>query len=122
MAGENFGPIRGHKAGADLSAATHRAVKKQADGSIIRGTLGARCVGILMNDPKAGQPGAVQVAEGGKWVAGAAFDAGVPLTTDAEGRAIEATTAGHHVLAYANEPSTGVGHVVSVEIVHAGKI
>lgn len=44
--------------------------------------------------------------------AGAAFSEGAPLTTDADGRAIKATTAGSRVIGFAEAAATAAGQVV----------
>jgi len=117
---QNFGAFRALLAAADLSAATNKAMALTNAGINVAGA-GVAAVGLLTDDPEAGQYGSVQVREQGSWIAGAAFNAGVLLTPDAQGRAV-AAAAGDYVLAVALEASGGAGQVVSVEIVHAGEV
>ena len=61
----------------------------------------------------------VQVKDIGLWTAGAAFDQGVMLATDANGKAVEASP-GDKILARALEGATAAGDLVKVQIIHAG--
>lgn len=94
-------------AGADLSAKLHRFGKRDTDGKIVVcSTLGERADGIIGSKPTAEDDGMDLFIDRLMPIrAGGAFDGGAKLTTDANGRAVLAST-GHHVMAIATEPAT----------------
>ena len=101
--------------------ATARAVLLTKDGAKLP-TAGKEATGIaiLENEKVAkGDDFTVQIKDQGMWTAGAAFDAGSFLATDAEGLCKKATT-GQYILAMALTPATTKGDIVRVAIIHAG--
>lgn len=89
-------------AGEDLSAAQYHAVKMNTSGKIVKGTAGARCVGILQDDPGNDQVGSVMGLGISPAVYGASVNPGDELTSDANGHLVPAV-AGQPVIAYALE-------------------
>ena len=61
----------------------------------------------------------VQVKDIGLWRAGAAFDTGALLATDAAGKAVEATS-GDKIIARALDGASAAGDLVRIQIIHAG--
>ncbi|HLT92465.1 MAG TPA: hypothetical protein VKZ85_16140 [Woeseiaceae bacterium] len=119
MGTEQFGPYISKRAGADLRDKQYYAVVLDTDGEIQVATSGVG-IGILVDNPNEGEYGTIQVAEGAKWVAAGAINPGTYVTSDANGRAIPAS-AGDERLAFLKEAAVASGHVVSVQIVHAGQ-
>jgi hypothetical protein len=117
MGTQNLGHFRPVRASLDMSVAgyRYRAVSLTTTGTLARTAAGARSLGLLSDAPKSGEAGSVQVRGQGAWEAGAAFNAGVELTADANGKAVAATP-GDYVLAVSSEASSGDGHIVAVEI------
>ncbi len=86
-------------------------------------TAGANVIGLSLftNDEtvEAGDDITVQVKDIGKWIAGEAVEAGDELATDAEGKAVKATS-GSFITAVALSKATAKGDVIGVQIIKAG--
>jgi len=102
------------QAGADLTGKLYRFGKRATDGEIVVcTTLGERADGIIGSVPTAAGDGLDLFVERLMPIeAGASFNGGAQLTTDANGRAV-AASAGHYVMAIAAEPANGSGHYVT---------
>lgn len=101
-------------AGSDLSSKQYYFVSMATDGQVDSTGDGAYALGVVQNDPDAAGK-AAEVAIGGrtKIVAGAAFEEGVALASDANGKAVTATT-GDEILGVAMEASSADGDIVSM--------
>ncbi|MCL6597950.1 MAG: DUF2190 family protein [Alicyclobacillus macrosporangiidus] len=97
----------------DLSTKQYCAVTVDGNGNAALPADGGVAVGVLQNNPKAGQTAAVRVAGVTYMVASAAVNAGQLVTTDANGQAKPAA-AGNHVVGIALDTVAAAGEVVSV--------
>uniref|UniRef100_UPI004025474C capsid cement protein n=1 Tax=Lachnospira sp. TaxID=2049031 RepID=UPI004025474C len=92
-------------------------------GELTKPTAGANVIGLSLftNDEtvEAGDDITVQVKDIGKWIAGEAVEAGDELATDAEGKAVKATS-GSFITAVALSGATAKGDVIGVQIIKAG--
>ncbi len=103
-------------AGADLSANQNYFVKKDSNGNaVLCSVLGEASEGVLYNAPGNGE--ACTIAQYGtkKVVAGGTVAVGAWVTTDAAGKAVATTTAGHVVRGRALE-SAVAGDVFEIEL------
>lgn len=117
--GQSGGKVA-YAADADYSVTgQYRAVKRTATGIVLCGANSNDFLGVLQDDPKAGEAGTVKTRDVSKVVAGAAFVTGTELTSDATGRFVTAT-AGQHVLAVALEPAAAAGELTSAEVGRRG--
>lgn len=93
------------------------------DGQLVKPTAGANVIGLSLftNDEEiaVGDDVTVQIKDIGKWVAGGEIAIGDELTTDADGKAVKATT-GNFITAIALTKATAAGDVVQVQIIKAG--
>jgi Uncharacterized conserved protein (DUF2190) len=108
-----------HPAGADLSLSQYRMVTRDGSGNIVRAGAGASVYGILENNPTVGRHANVCFREGAYFlvVSGAAFARDAKLTSDAQGRAVDAGgTAGTNYVLIAEEAATAADQIVSVRI------
>jgi len=73
-------------------------------------------LGVLDDNPRAGEPGNVQSARGSsaKCLAGAAVTRGDKVMSDAYGRAITLTGGGHHGFGIAMESAAAAGALIEV--------
>ena len=103
--------IHGLTAAADLSAkqyhlvalaTTARQVKQSAGGTALN-------VGVLQNDPVAGEPASVVAAGMTKAYSGAAITAGALLTANSTGQCVATTTANDKIVGKAITPASGTG-------------
>ena len=93
---------QGFKAGADLSAKIHRALKFSAGKLIVAGA--GEGIGFCYNAPKTDEGGElVMVGGGGKGVAAGTITQGAELKSDANGLLTPATSANDLVIAIAME-------------------
>lgn len=101
------------QAGADLLGKLYRFGKRATDGEIVVcTTLGERADGIIGREARtAGDGMDLFIDRLMPILAGAAFDGGALLTTDATGRAVLASV-GHHVMAIAAQPALAADHQV----------
>lgn len=124
MAYAQDGALVAYNADADYSVdgtGQYRAVKRTATGIVLCGAADVGFLGILQDDPAAGEAGTVKTRDVSKAVIGAAVVAGARLTTDANARLITAV-AGNTVVAWAMEPGGASGDVIAVEVGVAGVV
>jgi hypothetical protein len=89
-------------AAADLSAAQYKIVQINASGQAALANATSLAVGVLQNKPSAaGRIATVAIYGSTKVVAGGTIAAGARVTSDANGNAIAATTAGDAVIGVA---------------------
>lgn len=120
MAYAQDGALRAYPADTDLSTTgQYCAVKRTATGIALCGANSTTFLGVLIDDPKAGEPGTAKVRDVAKAKAGAAFAIDVKLTTDASGRFVTATS-GQNVWAKALEAAGAADELVSVEVLANG--
>lgn len=105
----------GYKAGADLSLSQHRAVEFDGNGDMVRANAGDS-LGILSNNPKAGEEASVVYRDGAicPAVTGGTFARDAKLISDANGRLVAAGAA----VAYqyrALEASTAADQIKTVK-------
>jgi hypothetical protein len=102
MATENSVICISLPAAADLSAAQYKIVHINSSGQAAVSNATSNAVGVLQNKPTAaGRVATVAYAGISKCVAGAAIAAGARVTSDANGNAITAATAGDPVIGFA---------------------
>ena len=120
MAYAQDGALRAYPAVADYSVTgQYCAVKRVAGGIELCGANSTTFLGVLIDDPKEGEPGSVKVRDVAKGKAGAAFAIDAKLTTDASGRFVTATS-GQNVWAKALEAATAADQLVAIEVVGFG--
>lgn len=102
------------------SVGQYRFVKNVAGAGTVCGTLGERAVGVKQNTPKSGEAMTI-MADGVSMIeAGAALATiGTLVTTDANGRAVAATT-GNYILGETQEVASGAGIVIAVKLTPNG--
>jgi hypothetical protein len=106
-------------AAADLSAKQYYIVDVDTAGKAALCGAGEVPFGSLQNKPEAGYVAEVQVYGVAKVVAGAIVAVGASVTSDANGKAVTATT-GDNVLGTALVASAADGDIIPVFITHAG--
>lgn len=109
----------GYKAGADLSLSQHRAVEFDGNGDMVRANAGDS-LGILSNNPKAGEEASVMYREGavGPAVTGGTYARDAKLVSDANGRLVAVAPGAGVSLAYqyrALEASTAADQIKTVK-------
>lgn len=124
---------------ADQSAKQYYAMALNGSGNAALATAqGQSCIGILQDDPSvAAQSGTYRVLGQSKCIYGGTVDENDPLTTDANGKLIKATSNAEHVLGrcmkagvtgdigeimlgITNPPAGATGYVLSLPITLAG--
>ena len=109
-------------AASELTAPKGIALALSSSGAALP-SAGGDVVGIaIISNPDSVPAGGrvdVQVKDIGLWTAGATFDAGDLLATDASGKAVEAA-AGNRIVARALEGAAAAGDLVKVQIINAG--
>jgi len=120
-------------AGADLSASQYKAVKVDNTGkAVLCSAVGDPAVGILQNNPKAGQTAQVRIFGVTMAVAGAAVTVGSIVGTDANGKVVAATEAtanttdgtisGSRAVGIALESASAADQVISIALLHMGLV
>lgn len=100
----------------DLSVTgQYRAVKRTATGIALCGAADAGFLGILQDDPLAGESGTVKTRDVSKAVAGAAVAVGAFVTTDATGRLITAAV-GNPRVGRALEAAAAASDLFPIEV------
>lgn len=107
-------------AGQDLSTKQYLFVNLATDGQIDPAGDGAIAVGVLQNAPSAaGQAATVGILGVTRVKAGAAFEEGVLLGSDTNGKAVTATS-GEYILAISKEPAGADGDIVLAQLIISG--
>lgn len=120
----NQSPVIAERAGEDIKNGAFLAVKYDDDGNIVLcNKAGEAAFGLLLPDTaeeiSEGNELTVQIKDIGLAKAGGAFKKGVPLTTDAQGKLVEAA-GGSFILGYALEQSFAEGQFVRMDITKSG--
>ena len=102
MATKSGGKCFSRLAGEDLRAAMCHAIKLDATGQFVKGTAGARCVGIMQDEPNIGEVGSTMYLGISPAVLGGSVTANDDLACDANGHLVTAV-AGQPVVAIALE-------------------
>jgi hypothetical protein len=109
-------------ANAAISDGEFLAAKFTSGKIAVCGTAGEHALGIIIPGQASiasGDDVSVQVKDIGRWKAGAAVAVGAELTTDANGKAVTATS-GAFILAIALEAAAAAGQIIKVQIIKAG--
>jgi len=108
-------------AGEDLSSAQFKFVTLESDGQIdLADAAGENAIGVLLNDPAAGEAATVAISGKVMVTSGGTIAAGAKIQTDASGDALTAA-AGDVVLGYALEAAVD-GQVFAIELIQGGNV
>lgn len=108
-------------AGADLSAKLYYLAKVDTDEDIVLCGDGELALGVIREAAVADKPVTVQVAGFAKVIAGAAFNAGVKVASDANGKAVLATT-GEFAVGMAMQAAGAANEIVTILIMQPGRV
>jgi len=112
---------RTFEAGEDLSSAQFKFVTLESDGKVdLADAAGERAIGVLLNDPAAGESATVAISGKVMVTSGGTIAAGAQIQTDASGDALTAA-AGDVVLGYALESAVD-GQVMAIELIQGGNV
>lgn len=104
----------------DLTDEQYKIVVVEAVGELeVAGAGALNAVGVLQNDPDILQAATVMVFGVSKVIAGAALDAGMLVTSDLEGRAVEAGV-GDGIVGVALTVAENADEIVSILLTHQG--
>jgi hypothetical protein len=108
-------------AGEDLSSAQFKFVTLESDGQVdLADAAGENAIGVLLNDPAAGEAATVAISGKVMVTSGGTIAAGAQVQTDASGDALTAA-AGDVVLGYALEAAVD-GQVFAIELIQGGNV
>ena len=119
--GINDSPTIAAKAAANITDGAFLAAKLTAGGAAVCGA-GEAAVGLFIpetENPKAGEDVTMQVKDIGLAKVGAAVNAGDLLSSDADGKLIQAAS-GNYILAQALETAAAADQIIPVQICKAG--
>ncbi len=102
MASESTGLRESINAGEDLRSCEYHAVKLDSNGDIVKGSAGAKCSGIVQNNPNHDEAGSVMYAGVTPAMLGGTVTPGQDLASDANGHLV-AAVAGDQIVAQAME-------------------
>ena len=118
----NSSPTIVMQAGAALADARYRALAVSS-GKLAFPSAGANVIGIAIGETEdaiaAGEDITVQIKDIGKWEAGGAIAVGDELSTDADGKAVKATS-GNFIVGVALSAASVAGTLVKVQIAKMG--
>ncbi len=103
-------------AGEDLSSSLYYCAHMDTDGDLVLAGNTEQVYGIIAEGATSGNAATVQISGVAKAIAGASFNAGVPLMSDANGKVVTATGAGAYIIGYARNASGGANEIVEVLI------
>lgn len=111
------------EAGAKLENVQGIALAIDTNGKLAKPAAGANVIGLSLftNDEtvESGSELTVQIKDIGKWIAGEAIKVGDELSTDANGKAVKATS-GSFITAIALSAAAEAGTVLTVQLVKSG--
>jgi len=103
------------KAATDLSGNQYYFVKQTGDGEVnLCNTLGEFSYGVLQNKPESGKAANVRLEGTSKVVASGAIARDSYVTTNASGKAVATTTAGHFVRGIALQSASADGDIIEI--------
>ncbi len=103
------------EAGADLSTKQFYLIKLDPAGRAVLAGAAERAIGVLQNNPLAGETAQVRVLGVSKVVSGNSFGVGTVLASDAAGKAV--TSASAKPIGISLEAATGADQIVSVLVI-----
>lgn len=107
-------------AAADLSTKQYNVVKIDSNGQAAVAGAGEAGIGILVNNPVAGQSASVQIGGVAKAKAGGNITAGAAVAANASGVLVAATT-GNYIVGFAKEAAAS-GDTFAVVLKSLGKV
>jgi len=108
-------------AGEDMSSSQFKFVTLESDGEVdLADAAGENAIGVVINDPAAGEAATVVVSGKVMVTSGGTIAAGAQIQTDASGDALTAA-AGDVVLGYALESAVD-GQVFAIELIQGGNV
>lgn len=108
-------------AGADLSNKLHFFAKVDLDEDIILCGAGQPALGVIRETAAIDTPVTVQVTGFAKVIAGAAFNAGVMVASDANGAAVLATS-GQFAVGMSMQAAGAANEIVTILIMQYGRV
>lgn len=115
--------LESFEAGADLSAKQFTFLTVNSSGKVVSPSAGAFADGVLFNNPTSGQMASVAMEHGQivKVVCAGSISAGGNIATDANGKAVAASTSGHIIVAKALEAGAA-NRVISILFGYRGAV
>jgi len=112
---------RSFVAGESLAAAQFKFVTLESDGQVdLADSAGENCIGVLLNNPAAGEAATVAISGKVMVEAGGTIAAGAAVQADADGNALTAAS-GDVVMGYALEAAVD-GQIMAIELIQGGNI
>jgi hypothetical protein len=112
---------RSFVAGESLTAAQFKFVTLESDGQVdLADAAGENCIGVLLNNPAAGEAATVAISGKVMVEAGGTIAAGAAVQADANGDALTAAS-GDVVMGYALEAAVD-GQIMAIELIQGGNI
>lgn len=112
---------RSFVAGESLAAAQFKFVTLESDGQVdLADSAGENCIGVLLNNPAAGEAATVAISGKVMVTSGGTIAAGAAIQSDASGDALTAAS-GDYVMGYALEAAVD-GQIMAIELIQGGNI
>jgi hypothetical protein len=112
---------RSFVAGESLTAAQFKFVTLESDGQVdLADSAGENCIGVLLNNPAAGEAATVAISGKVMVTSGGTIAAGAAIQSDASGDALTAAS-GDYVMGYALEAAVD-GQIMAIELIQGGNI
>ncbi|HCE85158.1 MAG TPA: hypothetical protein DEO99_03300 [Bacteroidetes bacterium] len=112
---------RSFVAGESLAAAQFKFVTLESDGQVdLADSAGENCIGVLLNNPAAGEAATVAISGKVMVTSGGTIAAGAAIQTDANGDALTAAS-GDVVMGYALEAAVD-GQIMAIELIQGGNV
>lgn len=112
---------RSFVAGESLTAAQFKFVTLESDGQVdLADSAGENCIGVLLNNPAAGEAATVAISGKVMVTSGGTIAAGAAIQSDANGDALTAAS-GDYVMGYALEAAVD-GQIMAIELIQGGNI
>lgn len=104
-----------------VTAAQFKFVTLESDGQVdLADSAGENCIGVLLNNPAAGEAATVAISGKVMVTSGGTIAAGAAIQSDASGDALTAAS-GDYVMGYALEAAVD-GQIMAIELIQGGNI
>jgi hypothetical protein len=115
------GPTRAYPTNGDQHANIMCFMDLASDGTIsLHTAAGGKAIGVMIDDPRSGAVGTVQIRDTAKVIAGAAVATGAEVQIDGSGHAITAATTGHAIVGICEKGCANAGSVIPVLLQYRG--